>query len=95
MKGFENGDKVPESRFGPEANVYAEISRELQGIIRGMTDIDGISRKAVFKRMIMGPEAASEAPELVSFFEQITAVEDKYGRERVAELSAFYEHGNE
>ena len=86
MKGFENGNKVP------EPNVYAEISKELRSIIADMKNIEPKLRKSVFDRMIIGTEAVSDNSELIPLFEKIQKVEDKYGREQVAKLSAFYEH---
>ena len=86
MKGFENGNKVP------EPNVYAEISKELRSIIADMKDIEPKLRKSVFDRMIIGTEVATDVAELIPLFEQIKNVEDTYGREQVAKLSAFYEH---
>lgn len=86
MKGFENANRVP------EPNVYAEISKDLRGIIADMKSVEPKLRRSVFDRMIIGPEVATDVAELMPLFEQIQNVEDTYGREQVAKLSAFYEH---
>lgn len=90
MEGFKNGRKFPEAGFDPDKNVYAEIHGELKDIMRGMTSIDRLQKKHVFDRMLQGPDMALPHPELAEIFEQIADVEEKYGKERVAELAAFY-----
>lgn len=86
MEGFQNGKKLA----GPENNIYAEANKELKNVMREMTGLNLDSKKQVFDRMLLGEEVVSEDPELIALFEQIANVEEKYGRERVAELSAFY-----
>lgn len=89
MEGFKNGRKIPESEY-PEKNVYAEVNSELRDIIRGLPSIDKGLRKTVFDRMLQGPDMLTEDPILEPFFEQIAAIEERYGRERVAEMATFY-----
>ena len=91
MKGFENGTRVPEADFEVERNPYAEATRELRkGVMSNMKDISPSLRKSAIERMLMGPEFPSPDPVLEPIFEQIAAVEEKYGQETVAELAAFY-----
>lgn len=89
MEGFQNETKGSAS---PETNPYREIQKELRGVMRDMGDLTPESKKQVLDRMILGPEVLSDDPELLVLFDQIAAIEEKYGRERVAELTAFYQH---
>lgn len=89
MEGFKNGRKIPESEY-PEKNVYAEVNNELRDIIRSLPSIDKELRKQVFDRMLQGPDMLSNDPELEPFFDRISAVEETYGRENVAEMATFY-----
>lgn len=84
MEGLKN--ETPNS----EKNVYAEINRELKDIVRNSTELSRESRRSLFDRMLQGPGITSEDPEVTSFYDQIAEVEEKYGREKVAEIAAFY-----
>jgi hypothetical protein len=92
MEGFNIERSIPESESNSEKNVYAEINRELREIIRNSMSIPKEARRSLFDRMIQGPELTSTDPEVASFFEQIADIEEKYGKEHVAEVAAFYVH---
>ena len=100
MKRFEGGSAFLEAEPNPEKNPYAEANRELRNdVIPNMKDLSPELRKSAFDRMVLGPdfslpEDVTIEPETQEIFDQligqIADVEERYGREIVAELAAFY-----
>lgn len=91
---------VPPAERNPNQPT-AEANRELRSIVNAASELTKEQRVLVFKRMNSGPsfqpstelEAANDnvfTKELEPFFEQIGAVEEKYGRDIVAELAGLY-----
>lgn len=86
----ESAEEAPQAESGPDP-VLVETNAALRNIVTELGAIDkGVDRVPVFQRMFKGPEVVADNPELLPFFDKIAAIEEKYGREAVAEIATLY-----
>lgn len=92
MEGFNAYKPAPQEETGPD-KALVEANVELRGIVDEMGPMSKEQRVSIFKRMFSGSESTPEDSELRPYFDRITSIEEKYGRDAVKEISELYGAG--